>query len=375
VRLLFCRKGLELASPKGKTFVIKAMGHKVLILDDEQDLLDTYRELLSTLPSKPDVHTATSGARALALLESEPFSLLLTDLNMPGMDGFQVLTIVRRRFPSLRTVVMTSVPDEQYRARAYAMGIDLFMEKPKNEKDIALFSDCVESLLGREEQGGFRGVQSKSLVDLIQMECLSQSSSVLKITNGPLIGRIWIENGDVIDAEVGEHAGEDGFKQIVAWRSGTFEILPPDPTRARRIMTSYSGLLLDSAQSIDEGSAAPVETAEGGAEAGRLSKMARIKGVEFIAVVNSEDPKKFETWGLENPQTIADWTHQTAKSVRELAQKLNFGTFNELVALGPNHHLGMATNPTEDLCVGLNRTLTQSNCHKTLKEAAAQWVS
>lgn len=350
------------------------MGSKVIILDDEQDLLDSFRELLSRLPSKPEVHTATSGARALALLESEPFSLLLTDLNMPGMDGFQVLTIVRRRFPSLRTVVMTSVPEDQYRARAYAMGIDLFMEKPRTEKDIEIFMDCVESLLGKEDLGGFRGVQSKSLVDLIQIECLSQSTSVLKITNGPLIGKIWIENGDVIDAEVGEHVGEDGFKQIVAWRSGTFEMLPADPTRERRIMTSYSGLLLDSAQTIDEAEMqADVPAAE--ASQNRLSAMARIKGVDFLAEVNSEDPKKFEMWGLENPEKMAEWTATTAKGIRALAQKLNFGTFNEFVGLGPQHNVGLVTSPNADLCVGLNRSLNQTAARKALKEVASKWAS
>jgi CheY-like chemotaxis protein len=352
------------------------MAHKVLILDDEQDVLDTYRELLANLPSKPEVHTATSGARALALLESEPFSLMLTDLHMPGMDGFQVLTLVRRRFPSLRTVVMTSVGEDQYRARAYAMGIDLFMEKPQNEKDIEIFTDCVESLLGREELGGFRGVQSKSLVDLIQIECLSQSSSVLKITNGPLIGRIWVENGDVIDAEVGDMTGEDGFKQIVSWRSGTFEMLPADPTRERRIMSSYSGLLLDSAQTLDEAEAggkvdAPADQAPGSA----LSPLSRIKGVEFLVTVNSENPKEFDTWGVDKPEQMAAWTHEAARDIRALAQQLNFGTFNELIGMGAQNHVGMVTSPTADLCAGFNRSLTQTLVRKSLKEVASKWVS
>ena len=61
--------------------------HKVLLLDDDPDLLDLYREIFSSLPSKPAIHTATSGARAIALLESEPFSLLISDLNMPKMTG------------------------------------------------------------------------------------------------------------------------------------------------------------------------------------------------------------------------------------------------------------------------------------------------
>src|ERR1051326_408394 len=101
--------------------------HKILLLDDDKDLLELYREMLSRLPSQPEIHTATSGARAIALLESEPFSLLISDLNMPKMDGLQVLTIVRRKFPQLRTAVMTCILDEQFRARAYPMGFALFV--------------------------------------------------------------------------------------------------------------------------------------------------------------------------------------------------------------------------------------------------------
>ena len=74
--------------------------HKILILDDEHDILEIYQEILARIPSQPEIHTADSGPRALALLESEPFNLLLVDLRMPTMDGFQVLTIVRRRFPT-----------------------------------------------------------------------------------------------------------------------------------------------------------------------------------------------------------------------------------------------------------------------------------
>ena len=84
-----------------------AVRQKILILDDEHDILEIYQEILARLPSQPEIHTADNGARAIALLESEPFNLLLVDLRMPTMDGFQVLAIVRRKFPALRVVVMT----------------------------------------------------------------------------------------------------------------------------------------------------------------------------------------------------------------------------------------------------------------------------
>src|SRR4029453_15191012 len=98
--------------------------HKILLVDDDPDLLDMYREILAQLPSRPEVHTATSGARAMAMLEAEPFRLLISDLKMPKMDGLQVLSIVRRKYPQLRTVVLTSVMDEQFRSGVYALGGD-----------------------------------------------------------------------------------------------------------------------------------------------------------------------------------------------------------------------------------------------------------
>src|SRR5438552_16000070 len=202
--------------------------HKILLLDDDPDLLDMYREILSQLPSRPEIFTANSGSRAMAMLEANDFRLLISDLKMPKMDGLQVLSIVRRKYPQLRTVVLTSVVDEQFRSRVYALGVDLFWHKPGTEQEIKMFLECLESLLGRETEGGFRGIQSKSLVDIIQLVCITHSSSVLRITNEPLSGTIWILTGDLIDAEAGELSGETAFQKILSWRTGVFETLPPE---------------------------------------------------------------------------------------------------------------------------------------------------
>ena len=79
---------------------------KILLLDDDQDLLELYREILQRLPEHPEIKTATSAARAIAMLEAEPIDLLVTDIVMPKMDGLQLLTIVRQRWPQLRTVIV-----------------------------------------------------------------------------------------------------------------------------------------------------------------------------------------------------------------------------------------------------------------------------
>ncbi len=245
-----------------------AARQKILILDDEHDILEIYQEILARLPSQPEIHTADAGARAIALLESEPFNLLLVDLRMPTMDGFQVLAIVRRKFPTLRVVVMTAAEDEQFRARSYAMGIDLYMEKPKTGKEIINFVDCIESMLEKDDVGGFRGVQSKTLVDIIQLECLTQSSAILKISSAIGEGRIWIQKGEIIDASCGEKLGKDAFLEMLSWRAGSFEILPNDVPRPRTIFSSYENLLMETAQTMDEAKAEDLASEDGNSLAG-----------------------------------------------------------------------------------------------------------
>jgi len=49
--------------------------HKILLMDDDPDLLVMYKEILSDMPSRPEVQTAQAGPRAMAMLESEPFRL------------------------------------------------------------------------------------------------------------------------------------------------------------------------------------------------------------------------------------------------------------------------------------------------------------
>ena len=240
---------------------------RILLLDDDTAFTELYREMLSKhLSSMPEVKCASTGSRALSMLDTEPFNMLIVDLNMPKMDGLQVLSIVRRKHPHVRLVVLTGVRDEQFRTRAYAMGVDHYWIKPESDQEVGLFMESVESLLSREVQGGFRGVQSKSLVDIIQLECLSQNSCVLKISNGLIDGKIWIRSGEVIDAEAAGLVGEPAFQRILAWKTGSFEILPADETRDRTITTSYQGLLLNTAQALDEATAV-APTAESGSEA------------------------------------------------------------------------------------------------------------
>ncbi|MDB6122138.1 MAG: Response regulator receiver protein [Pedosphaera sp.] len=358
--------------------------HKILLVDDDQDLLDLYREILAQLSTKPEIFTSTTGARAMAMLEAEPFTLLICDLNMPKMDGLQVLSIVRRKYPDLRTVVLTSVMDEQFRSRVYSLGVDLFWQKPGSGAEIKQFLECIESLLGRESQTGFRGVQSKSLVDIIQLECLSQNSITLKITNGPLMGRIWIDNGNVIDATTEGAEGEAAFHKILSWKSGNFEVLPAESGRTRTIHNSYQGLLLETAQAQDEAlgqqhqAEANGATAEGEADLNPnspLAKLSRLNGVEFILVCKPGEKQSFESRGLENPEHMAKWSRETLQHFHSLVDKLRVGPLQQIEGLGPQRNVSLAPNQDMEICVGWKQSLSAQQVRESMKTVLALWVS
>lgn len=352
---------------------------RILLLDDDQELLDMYQEILGQMPSKPEVVTASSGARAIALLESQKFTLMVTDLNMPKMDGLQVLSIVRRKYPQLRIVVLTSVMDEQFRSRSYAMGVDLFWQKPSTMDEIKLFLDCIESLLGREEQeSGFRGVQSKSLVDLIQLECLSRTSTTLRITNGNLEGRIWIRDGDVIDAASATLDGTDAFKEILCWKTGSFEILPADDKHPRKIQESYQGLLLETVQAIDEGQHQSVENGESNAAheaASPLLPLSTVQGVEFLIDVPDDQSRDADSWAAENVPGTAAWVRETVNEFRKLGDDLQAGQLLNLEYHGQQRHITCTPGLKSHLLTGWNRNLSGDELRDNLKLITSKWAS
>jgi CheY-like chemotaxis protein len=79
--------------------------HKVLVVDDEASVRTAVSALLSS--ESYQVSTAENGFDALLQLRSDDFALIVSDLNMPQMSGFELLSVVRRRFPEVLVVAMS----------------------------------------------------------------------------------------------------------------------------------------------------------------------------------------------------------------------------------------------------------------------------
>jgi two-component system chemotaxis sensor kinase CheA len=100
---------------------------RVLVVDDSPIIRDLLVELLTA--AKLDVHTAADGAEALEVLDRHRVDLVLSDVEMPGIDGFELLTRVRQRDPELPVVMVTTRGSMADRERAAALGANAYLVK------------------------------------------------------------------------------------------------------------------------------------------------------------------------------------------------------------------------------------------------------
>ncbi|HSY74606.1 MAG TPA: response regulator [Dongiaceae bacterium] len=349
--------------------------HKILVLDDDADWLETCRDFLAQLPSEPEIRIASTGVRALSMLDAQPFRVFICDLNMPRMDGLQVLSIVRRRFPNLRTVVLTGLQDDQFRSRAYALGVDLFWLKPDMQQNSQMFLDCIESLLGREDSGGFRDTQAKNLLDVIQMESISENSSVLRITSGQLVAKMWFHHGELVDAAAEGADGEAAFRRILKWKSGTFESLPAEPEHVRTITKSVDAMLLESSQIIEK--AVNPTSAEELAQqkfVGQLAEIA-VEGAEFLVSVPAKKEITAKAWGTKNTEQLAAWTRHVEKAAQRLGETLSAGPLTHISAHNLERHLLLLPQSDKTYVVGWPPEAMPGHLFEQSKKLTKSWDS
>ena len=238
-----------------------------------------------------------------------------------------------------------------------------------------MFLECLESLLGRETETGFRGVQSKSLVDIIQLECISQSSAVLRITNAQSAGKIWIQDGELIDSEAAELVGEAAFAKILSWKTGNFETLPAEPSRPRTIFKSYNALLLETAHALDESREASANGHTDEGAASPLAQLSQVEGVEFVLAMKPGDKGHPVARGLENPEHVATWARQGLERFRVLGDRWHAGPLEQIECLGPQRHVALTAQAETEFCVGWKYTLTQGQIREMMKKVLALWAS
>jgi two-component system CheB/CheR fusion protein len=105
-------------------------GSRVLLVDDTSDTLETFGYLLEHEGAR--VTPASSGTEALALAEAEDFDLVISDVGMPGMDGYELITELRKRprTAGLPAIALTGHGRSEDIGRALQAGFNAHVGKP-----------------------------------------------------------------------------------------------------------------------------------------------------------------------------------------------------------------------------------------------------
>jgi CheY-like chemotaxis protein len=126
--------------------------HRILVVDDDPAVLTCYGRLLRR--EGYHVETASGGDVALTQLdEADPFDVVILDYRMPGMDGMELLTRLRRLGHAPEVILVSAFANEEVCRSAKKMGVRRILSKPV---DISLLRSAIREAVpvGRTRQAG-----------------------------------------------------------------------------------------------------------------------------------------------------------------------------------------------------------------------------
>ena len=224
----------------------------VLIVDDEESLLLTIQAGFDGYKEKFEVVTAHNGKEAVKVLESLPISLVVTDLKMPEMDGFELLGYLKNEFPQIPAIVMTAFGTPEIETRLSQTGMIRMLEKPVDFEEL---TQLIISLLDQDFTGGtLTGISLPSFLQLIEME---QNTCLMEIMTPVGQGLLYFNKGVLCDAVFGDLKAEEAAVTMLAMEDVkiSFRNLPSKKLK-KRIKKNLMSLIMEGARLKDEGDAA-----------------------------------------------------------------------------------------------------------------------
>jgi uncharacterized protein (TIGR02266 family) len=235
---------------------------KVVVVDDDPQ----YREAAGApLRARGDhVRAAADGFEGLAACLKDPPDIILSDVQMPRMDGWQLLRMVRARptLASTPVIFLTTLSGESERLRGYQLGVDDYLPKPYNPQELVL---RVDRCVARAQQSGRAPVERKTLRGDLEQVPLASVLSFLEVEKktGLLLvvsdktARLFLREGRPLRVEIdGAPAGESMKKmfQMLSFPSGQFEFAAQDVPPDDELRSTATAILMEHARISDEAS-------------------------------------------------------------------------------------------------------------------------
>jgi len=257
-----------------------AVGTRVLIV--EEDPAQARLLSRSIARQRPDLTIVTSGngAEAVQLVSDSGVDLILTELTMPGLDGFEILAWAANHCPEVPVFAMSTTDDVQTVSRVNALGAAGYFAKPIDVKAVVL---RLTAELSQTVRGHVQNVSLASFLQLMEME---RKTCTLTVTCAQHTGTLAIRKGELIDAETSSLRGEQAAIAIVAWPNPSITIARHLTTELRSIAQPLSFVIMEAMRVQDE-AARNFTVSEWPASRRRPQASSLPSGVRAIAVVDS----------------------------------------------------------------------------------------
>jgi CheY-like chemotaxis protein len=194
---------------------------------------------LKKYPDKFEVLPAKDGQEAIEILQKQSVSVLVTDIQMPRVNGLALLAHVSRNHPNIPCFVMSAYGTSRMKAK---LPEDLlqFFQKPF---EIEVLARAIIAVLDRDET--LDDLQTISVVNFLHMINMEQASCVFEIKLPDKIsGTLYFENGELYDAKYGDLQGEAAALKLIHGEKASFGIkFYPDKPVSRQIFTDINQLI------------------------------------------------------------------------------------------------------------------------------------
>jgi DNA-binding response OmpR family regulator len=222
-----------------------ALAKTLLVVEDDRATLSLYRAGLKGLQGFK-ILMAADGGQALELLRQEPVHVLVTDLNMPVMDGFNLIAKVSRLYPQVPIIVMTGLDESQHLNTPLQLGAIRILTKPPR---LTLLMDAIRAAAQFEPTGMVRGIGLNSILQLLNWE---KKSCTLTVKSEAGMGLLYLKQGEVVHAAYRADESLPAAYEILTWDRPDIEFV--ETCRVEQtIDLPLTELLLNAALLTDRG--------------------------------------------------------------------------------------------------------------------------
>ncbi len=224
------------------------MGRRtVLVVDDDPGILHVLSSGLSRALEGFEIMTASNGREAIDLMAQRPPSVLVTDLAMPVMDGFALISHVTHRLPTLPVVVLTGMAPANTDPQLASYGSLRVLRKPASYQAVA---QAVLAELERVERGEPEGIALAGVLQLVESE---RRNCTVVVRSGKRRGHLHFESGRLVNAFSDDFGaeGEAAAFDILGWPHTAIDLEPLPPQVRHLIQTPLQRLLADVAAVTD----------------------------------------------------------------------------------------------------------------------------